>query len=53
MTKMDIHYAVCSHMAAAAIYANKGISINYLPNSWTAKPEKATKLETETVADFS
>ena len=40
-------------MAAAAIYANKGISKNYLPNSWTAKPKKATKLETETFADFS
>ena len=40
-------------MAAAAIYANKGISKNDLPNTWTAKPKKATKLETETFADFS
>ena len=32
---------ICSHMAAAAIYANKkGLSKTDLPNSWIARPKK-------------
>jgi len=32
---------ICSHMAAAAIYANKkGLSKTDLPNSWIARPRK-------------
>ena len=44
---------ICSHNAATAIYANKnGISKTDLPNSWTAKPKKAAKVEVKKFKDF-
>ncbi len=44
---------LCSHMAAAAIFANKkGLSKTDLPNSWIARPKKSAKVESRTMADF-
>ena len=40
-------------MAATALYANKkGVSKPNLTNSWIAKPKKAAKVDSKTVADL-
>ena len=44
---------ICSHMAAAAIFANrKGLSKTDFPSSWIAKPKKAAKIDSKAIADF-
>ena len=44
---------ICSHMAAAAIFANRtGLSKTDLPSSWITKPKKATKIDSQAIADF-
>ena len=42
---------ICSHMAAAAINRT-GLSKTDLPSSWIAKPKKATKIDSQAIADF-
>ena len=42
---------LCSHIAATAIYAKKGILDTDLPNPWIAGPKKAVKVLPRAFAD--
>ena len=44
---------ICSHMAAAAIHANKnGFSKTDLPNTWIKRPKTEAKKDVKTMAEF-